>query len=45
MECTGGGYGNDPKGSLTSYREIIETETRSGETVLVEDELQKSGEI
>ena len=45
MECTGGGYGNDPKGSLKSYGEIIETESRSGETVLVEDELQKSGEI
>ena len=45
VRCTGGGYGNDPKGSLKGYGETIDAESRSRETVLVEDELQKSGEI
>ena len=35
----------NPKGSLKSYGEIIGTESRSGDTVLVEDERQKSGEV
>ena len=34
----------DPKGNLNSYGEIIGTESRSGETVLVEDERQNSAE-